>query len=211
MRHDRHHAVVQVHPGRDRDDPGGQAGRGDRAHDHREGLPRGHADRLEHTDVVRPLPDLQRDGVQHAKPGDHRDQDGQHRDQDEHRSASCPGRRRRTPGRSGRVPWTRCWRRPAGRSRPERHVVLLRPGARVDRVQVAGLRYISRSLARIEHLAHDPHRVAMAAGVERVRRADRGAGVGEEQGVHVDFGSTSRTGVPAAGDQRVAGPRGSPP
>jgi hypothetical protein len=47
----------------------------------RNGPPRGHADRLEHADVVGSLPELQRNRVQHAQPRGHRDQDRQHGDQ----------------------------------------------------------------------------------------------------------------------------------
>ena len=84
-RHDRDQAVVQGHPGGHRHDPGEQAGDGDRADDHHQGLQRDHPDRLEHADSVCPLPDLECHGVQHAEPGDDDDHDGQHGDKGDHR------------------------------------------------------------------------------------------------------------------------------
>ena len=80
MGHRREHVVVQQDAGRDRD----EAGDADRADDHGEGLPGGHAEGLEDADVVGALADLEGDRVQHAEAGDRDDQQGEHRDQGDH-------------------------------------------------------------------------------------------------------------------------------
>ena len=59
--------MVQQDARRDRDDARDEAGDADRADDHGEGLPGGHAEGLEDADVVGALADLEGDRVQHAE------------------------------------------------------------------------------------------------------------------------------------------------
>jgi EmrB/QacA subfamily drug resistance transporter len=90
-RHDRHQRVLQGYPYRDGDQAGEQPYSGDPAHHHRDGLPRSHADRLEHPEVMHLFPGLQHDRVEHAKGGDNSEQQDQQRDEAENERQAAPG------------------------------------------------------------------------------------------------------------------------
>jgi hypothetical protein len=76
--------TLQRDPGRDRDHARRQAGPGDPAGDHGNGLPGRHPDRLEHAQVMHLFPGVQDDGVEYAEPGHQRQQQRQGTDQAEH-------------------------------------------------------------------------------------------------------------------------------
>ena len=76
-----HDRVLQGYPGGQGDDRGGDGGGDDPAGDHGDGLPGGHADRLEDAEVVDAFAGEHEYRVQHAESGQHRDQDGQQLDE----------------------------------------------------------------------------------------------------------------------------------
>ena len=187
--HRREHVVVQQDAGRDRDEARDEAGDADRADDHGEGLPGGHAEGFEDADVVGALADLEGDRVQHAEAGDRDDQQGEQRDQGDH------GDQRLGAAAEG-VDVVAAAERALQRAGVGVgvHAGLEGDGVgagagdrRVDRAEGGGRHVDVDVVARPEDLADDLRRDLVRAVDQAVRVADRGVGVVEEEGVGVNL------------------------